>query len=199
MTAARATGFDTVPKESRAFHGEPAGLVTRTLANIVDLIVVSVLLALGYVAVAGLLFLRRGASFTFPIVTYRVAYLVGFGAWVIYMAFGWRTNGRTYGDQLLGLRVRTIDDDRVSGVRAVIRALLCGIAPLLLLWVAVSKEQRSVQDLIVGTHVVYDWGGSRQPKASDDAGRVGVDVAAPIADEPDDGHAQPLPRVDGER
>ena len=197
MTA-RATGFDTVPKEARSFHGEPAGLVTRTLANVVDLIVVAGLLAAGYLAVAGLLFLRRGASFTFPIVTYRVAYLVGFGGWVIYMAFGWRTNGRTYGDYLLGLRVRTMADDRVDGVRAVVRAVLCAIAPLLLVWCAISKQQRSVQDLIVGTHVVYDWGGSPPRSASDDAVRVGVDVAPPVADEPDDRHPEPVPRVDGE-
>lgn len=195
----RATGFDTVPKESRPFHGEPAGLVTRTLANVVDLIVVAGLLAAGYLAVAGLLFLRRGASFTFPIVTYRVAYLVGFGGWVIYMAFGWRTNGRTYGDYLLGLRVRTIRGEDVGGVRAVIRAFLCGIAPLLLVWCAISKQERSVQDLIVGTHVVYDWGGSRQRTASNDAVRVGVDVAAPVPDESNDGHAEPLPRIDRER
>jgi len=197
MTAG-ATRFDTVPKESRSFHGEPAGLVTRTLANVADLIVVAGLLAAGYLAVAGLLFLRRGASFTFPIVSYRVGYLVGFGAWVIYMAFGWRTNGRTYGDYLLGLRVRTMDDDRVSGVRAVIRALLCGIAPLLLVWCAVSKQQRSIQDLIVGTHVVYDWGGSPPDTSGDPAG-MGVHVAAPVANEPDDGHAQAPARVDRER
>jgi len=196
---ARATAFDTVPKEARSFHGEPAGLVTRTLANIVDLIVVAGLLAAGYLGVAGFLFLRRGAAFTFPIVTYRVAYLIGFGGWIIYTAFSWRTNGRTYGDHLLGLRVRTMTGDRVGGVRAVIRALLCAIAPLLLVWCAVSKQQRSVQDLIVGTHVVYDWGGTRRRSASDDALRVGVDVAPSVSDEPHHGHPEPLPRVDGER
>jgi uncharacterized RDD family membrane protein YckC len=195
----RTTRFDTVPKEARPFHGEPAGLVTRTLANVVDLVVVAGLLAAGYLAVAGVLFLRRGASFTFPIVTYRVGYLVGFFGWVIYMAFGWRTNGRTYGDYLLGLRVRTMDGGQVGGVRAVIRAVLCGMAPLLLIWVALSTQQRSVQDLIVGTHVVYDWGGSPPRRSLDDTVRVGIDVATPVTDEPDDRHAEPLPRVDGER
>jgi uncharacterized RDD family membrane protein YckC len=198
MTA-RTSGFDTTPKESRSFHGEPAGLVTRTLANIVDLIVVGVLLAVGYLAVAGLWFLRRGASFSFPIVSYRLGYVVGFAAWVVYMAFGWRTNGRTYGDYLLGLRVQTMSGGRLGGVRALIRALLCGIAPLLLVWVAISRDQRSVQDLIVGTRVVYDWGGSKPRERLDDTLGMGVDVASPIADEPHDGHAQPPPRLDRER
>jgi len=196
---APATGFDTVPKEARSFHGQPAGLVTRTIANVVDVVVVAGLLGVVYLGISGVLFLRRGASFSFPIVTYRTAYIVGFVGWVIYMAFGWRTNGRTYGDHLLGLRVRTISGDRVGGVRAVIRALLCGIAPLLLVWCAFSKQQRSVQDLVVGTHVIYDWGGSRSEAPSDDAVRVGVDVAAPVPHEPDDRDTEPVPRVDRER
>jgi uncharacterized RDD family membrane protein YckC len=197
MTA-RTTSFDTVPRESRSFHGEPAGLITRTLANIVDLIVVGVLLAAGYLAVAGVWFLRRGASFSFPIVSYRLGYVVGFAAWVVYMTFGWRTNGRTYGDSLLGLRVQTMSGDRLGSVRALLRALLCGIAPLLLVWVAISREQRSVQDLLVGTHVVYDWGGSKPNERSDDALGMGVDVAPAVANESHDGHPEPPPRVDGE-
>ena len=76
---------------------------------------------------------------------------------------------------------------------------LRAIAPLLLDRVAFSRQQRSVQDLIVGTHVVYDWGGSRPVTGSGDAVGVRVDVAATVADEPDDRHAEPLPRVDGER
>jgi len=195
----RATGFDTVPKEARPFHGAPAGLVTRTVANVVDIVVVAVLLGGLYLAISGVLFLRRGASFSFPIVTYRMAYVVGFVGWVIYMTFGWRTNGRTYGDYLLGLRVRKTNGDEVGGVRALIRAVLCAIAPLLLVWCAISKQQRSVQDFIVGTHVIYDWGGSGHPTASGDAVGMGVDVAAPISHEPDHRHAEPLPRVDRER
>jgi len=197
MTA-RATGFDTVPKEARAFHGEPAGLVTRTLANVADLVIVAVLLVGGYLGVAGVLFLRRGASFTFPIVSYRLGYVVGFSAWVVYMTFCWRTNGRSYGDHLLGLRVRTMNGTDLGGIRALIRAVLCAFAPLLLAWCALSKEQRSVQDLIVGTHVIYDWGGSRAGEPSDDAVGMGIDVAPAVANESHDGHAQPPPRVDGE-
>jgi uncharacterized RDD family membrane protein YckC len=173
--------------------------VTRTLANVVDLLVVAALLAAGYLGVAGLVFLRRGAAFSFPIVSFRVGYAVWFAAWIVYMAVGWGLNGRTYGDQLLGLRVRTIDGGEVRRVRAVLRAVLCAVAPLLLIWVAFSRQQRSVQDLIVGTHVVYDWGGSRSSARSGDAVGVRVDVAPTVADEPDHGHAEPLPRVDGER
>ena len=205
MTTSR-VAFDTVPQEARAFNGAPAGLASRTLANTVDLIVVGALLAAGYLAVSGLLFLRRGSSFSFPVVSYQTAYAVGFAAWVVYVAIGWRTNGRTYGDHLLGLRVRTIGDGPLGVPRAVIRAILCAIAPLLLVWVAFSKQQRSAQDLLVGTHVIYDWSGARldaPPDApsphppSGDAVGVRINVATTVADEPDDGHAEPLSRVDG--
>ena len=86
-----------------------------------------------------------------------------------------------------------------AGSGPLIRAALCVHLPLLLIWVAFSRQQRSVQDLIVGTHVVYDWGGSRPVTGSGDAVGVRVDVATTVADEPDDGHAEPLPRVDGQR
>src|SRR4029078_1381509 len=110
--------FDTVPAEARAFNGAPAGLVSRTLANIVDLIVVGALLAAAYLGVAGLLFLRRGSSFSFPVVSYPTAYAVGFAGWVVYMAIGWRTNGRTYGGHLLGPPGRQMRDARGGGAAA---------------------------------------------------------------------------------
>ena len=70
--------------------------------------------------------------------------------------------------------------------------------PLLLVWVAVSRHNRSVQDLVVGTSVIYDWSAVRRAASSDDAAGVAVDVAAPVANEPEHGDPEPLPRIDGE-
>jgi len=165
MTAARPVRFDTVPAEARPFHGEPAGIVTRTAANLIDLAIV-VLIVIGvYLAVAGVWFLRQGRDFRFPIVGFAQAYAAGAIALVVYFSICWATNGRTYGDRMLGLRVRTIDDLELSGLRACIRAVLCTAFPLLLAWVVVDPKNRSVQDRIVGTHVVYDWGGSRPDRS----------------------------------
>ena len=189
--------FDTVPAPARAFHGKPAGLVTRTIASGIDLVVVIVLLLGCYLGVSAFLFLRRGAAFQFPTVTYAQAYWAGFGLLVVYFAWGWATTGRTYGDRVLGLRVQRRDGGRIGGVRASIRALLCAGFPFLLVWVALDRHRRSVQDLLVGTTVVYDWGGSRATPSDDPAG-VAVDVAPSVADEADDGHAEPVARLDGE-
>jgi uncharacterized RDD family membrane protein YckC len=197
MTTTGAARFDTIPAEARAFHGQTAGVVTRIFANVIDLCVAALLVVGGYLAMSGVLFLRRGASFTFPTVSYATAYWAGFGVLVVYFAWCWATTGRTVGDRVLGLRVRMRDGGKVGGVRAVIRALLCAGFPLLLLWVAIDGKRRSVQDLIVSTRVVYDWGGS-PAGVSDDPIGVAVDVAAAVTDEADDGDAEPLARLDGE-
>ena len=191
--------FDTVPAQARPFHGEPAGIVTRTAASMIDLAIVACIVAAVYLAVSGVWFLRQGPAFSFPIVTYGQAYVAAAIALVIYLTISWSADGRTYGDRLLGLRVRTIEGRDLSGARALIRAVLCTAFPLLLAWVVVDPKNRSVQDRIVGTHVVYDWGGSRPERASDHAVRMRVHVAAAVPDEPDDRDAEALPRLDGER
>jgi uncharacterized RDD family membrane protein YckC len=189
--------FDTVPAAARPFHGRPAGLITRVLANAIDLLVVTVLVVAVYAGVCGALFLRRGASFTFPTVTYAQAYWAWFAALVVYFAWSWATTGRTYGDRVLGLRVQRRDDRAIGLWLSLIRAVLCAGFPFLLLWVALSRERRSVQDLLVGTHVVYDWGGSPAGSSDDPVG-VAVDVAPTVADEAHDGDTQSLARLDGE-
>jgi uncharacterized RDD family membrane protein YckC len=190
--------IDTVPVEARSFQGYPAGLVTRAAANVIDVAVVVLLMVVGYLGVVGVMFLRQGARFTFPIVSYRAAYVIGFALLVGYFAVSWATLGRTYGDRILGLRVQTISGGDLGGVRSTILALLCALFPLLLAWVAFSRAQRSVQDLVVGTHVVYDWGGSRRAARSGDAAGVAVDVAPPVANEPEHRDPEPLPRLDGQ-
>ena len=190
---------ETIPLEARSFQGEPAGLITRVAANVIDVATVILGLVGVYLGIAGVLFLRQGARFTFPIVTYRAAYVAGFVALVAYFTVSWAAGGRTYGDRVLGLRVQTSTGQDVGFVRAGVRAVLCTLFPLLLAWVAVSRHNRSVQDLVVGTSVVYDWSVTHRSVTSYDAAGVAVDVAASVADEPQHGDPEPLPRVDSER
>ena len=90
--------FDTVPEEARSFHGQPAGLVTRTVANVVDLIVVAALLAAGYSPSPACCFCAAAPDSRSRSSASRSGTPSGFGAWIVYMAVGWATNGRTYGD-----------------------------------------------------------------------------------------------------
>lgn len=189
-------GVHVVPAEARRFQGGPAGIVSRIAANLLDLGLGIAICAALYAGWAGLTFLRRGRSFTVPTLPWPTAIVILGLVMAVYFTLAWRGDGRTPGDRVLGLRVVTRAGGRLGIARASLRAVLAVLFPLLLLWVAVSRDRRSVQDLLVGTEVRYDWETARR---SDDAVGPGVDVAAPVADEPDEGHPEPLGGLDGER
>jgi uncharacterized RDD family membrane protein YckC len=165
----------------------------------IDVSVGAVALAGLYAGWAGLLFLRRGRDFTFPTVSWSTAILTFGLVMVVVFATSWRGEGRTPGDRVLGLRVVTTRGGRLGWIRAVVRAVLAVLFPLLLLWAAISREHRSVHDLLMGTKVIYDWQTSPLGPRSDNAVGPRVDVAPAVADEPDQGHPESLGSFDGER
>ena len=161
-----------VPTEGYPWHSAPhaapvataaqrglrrAGLVTRVLANTIDFGVVVLLLAGGYAAVAAVRFLLHPSGFTFPAPSLALVLLVG--AWVQggYFTVSWAAFGRSYGDEVLGLRVVNWRGDRLRWAGAALRAALCVPFPIGLLWVAVSGQNRSAQDVVLRTSVVYAW------------------------------------------
>jgi uncharacterized RDD family membrane protein YckC len=152
----------TVPAEARSFQGERAGIVSRVLANAIDLAILVVVLGAGYLGWSAWLFLRRGASFRFPTVTYQGTYIVGAIVLTLLFTVAWSSTGRSYGDRLLGLRVTNRRGDRLGFAAAFIRAVLCVAFPPLLFWAIVDR--RSVQDLVLRTAVIYDW--AEQPRGT---------------------------------
>ena len=150
-------GVSPVPREARPFQGRRAGLVTRLVAAVIDGVVVGLVLLGGYLGIAGLLFLARPRDFTFPDLRPIVSLTAGYVVAVAYLTVSWRVSGRSYGSLVMGLRVVS---RRGTGLRlpgALVRAVFCVTFPIGLLWVAVSRENRSVQDLLLRTSVVYDW------------------------------------------
>jgi uncharacterized RDD family membrane protein YckC len=148
---------DVVPREARPFQGQPAGVVTRTAANIVDFAVVAGVLAGGYAVWSAFRFLIRPTRFTFPTPTF-LALLACFAIILFaYFTFSWVTTGRTYGDHLLGLRVVSSRGGPLRGAVAVVRAAFCVVLPIGLFWTVVSSTNRSLQDTVVRTSVLYDW------------------------------------------
>jgi uncharacterized RDD family membrane protein YckC len=73
-----------------------------------------------------------------------------------YLAVGWAIAGRTYGARLLGLRVLSSRLELLGWMRSVLRAAVCVLWPVGLLWCGVSSSRRSVADLVVRSVVVYD-------------------------------------------
>lgn len=151
------TQISTVPGEARRYQGLPAGLVTRVGANVIDLLVLAVALVVIYGGWAAVRLLIRGSEFRFPTPTFATVYVVGSVVFTVYLAASWAATGRTYGAQVMGLRVVDRDGHRIGGFRALARSVLCVSFPIGLLWCAVNREKRSLQDLIVRTSVIYDW------------------------------------------
>jgi uncharacterized RDD family membrane protein YckC len=149
--------IDPIPKEARHFQGRRAGLISRALSAGVDIGVVAVSMAAIYVGFSAVLFLYRPSSFQLPTPSWQVTIAVGYIVLTIYLTWLWRSGGRTYGCHVMGLRVVDRKGQRLGLAAAFLRAVLCGIFPLGLLWVAISRENRSIQDLIVHTSVIYDW------------------------------------------
>ena len=140
-----------------ALQGRRAGLVTRALANILDVVVVVLLLGGGYAAVAAGKFLINPSGFRFPAPSFALVLLLGGAVTVVYFTLAWRLTGRTYGDEVLGLRVVNFRGDRMRWSGAALRALLCVVFPIGLLWVLISPQNRAVQDVLLRTSVIYDW------------------------------------------
>jgi uncharacterized RDD family membrane protein YckC len=139
-----------------SLRGVRAGFVTRVLANLVDLLVVALIVAAGYVGVAGTRFLLHPAGFTLPTTQARTLLLVGLTVQAGYFAVTWAVAAGTYGDRLLGLRVVGRRGTRLHWGRCAVRAIACTLVPIGLFWVLVSSGNRSVQDLLLRTSVIHD-------------------------------------------
>jgi RDD family len=146
-----------IPPQARPFQGARAGLVSRVLANTVDFGVVAAILAGGYAVVSAVRFLWNSRTFSFPALPFGLLLILGAGVTVVYLAGAWSVTGRTYGDHLLGLRVIGFRDRPMRVGGALVRAALYVLFPIGLFWVAVSRENRSVQDVVLRTSVIYDW------------------------------------------
>ena len=154
-------GVSPLPREARPYQGQRAGLVTRFVAAVIDGVVVGVVLLVGYAGVAAFLFMLDPRNFTFPDLDLIVSLASGFVVLVVYYTFAWWISGRTYGCLVMGLRVVGFRGENLRLIGALVRAVFCAIFPIGLLWVAVSRENRSAQDMLLRTSVIYDW----QPKA----------------------------------
>lgn len=147
-----------IPKDARGFQGRPAGIVTRLLANVVDLAVVIVLLGVGLLMVNGAMLAVRPLTFEPFVTPLPITLLVGVVLAILYLGAAWATTGRTLGNAVLGVRVvdaRT--QARLNPASALIRAATCTVFAIGLAWAVVSADGRSLHDRLVGSAVVYQW------------------------------------------
>ena len=146
-----------LPPAARAMQGRRAGVISRFLADAIDLLVVLASLVAIHFAVAGVRFLIHPRAFTWPELSVLNHATFGWILLIAYLTLGWTNTGRTLGKTVLGLRVVEADGTRLALWRAFLRALLYAALPIGLFWCVVSARNASLQDLLVRTTVLYDW------------------------------------------
>ena len=146
-----------VPREARPYQGQRAGIVTRLIAASLDALVIGAVLLSGYLGLVGLIFLLNPRSFTWPEPGVVFSLAVGFVVAFVYFTVFWTLSGRTYGYLVMGLRVLGIGGRRLRFVGAALRAAFVVIVPIGIVWIPFSRKNKSLQDVFLGTRVVYDW------------------------------------------
>jgi uncharacterized RDD family membrane protein YckC len=154
----------TLPSDALAFQGERAGFVSRAVAAGIDVLLVF-LTVLGTIAVLWMLsFIIDPTSPSSPVVdqgdrlpSVGVMVLYGYVLNWAYWTVCWATTGRTVGNLIMGLRVVNYRGRHPRWIGAALRSAFCTTFPFGLLWVIVSGANRSVQDVVLRTSVIYDW------------------------------------------
>ncbi len=141
-------------------EARPAGIVSRGSAAVIDLAVVGVILGALYFGLVLFVLMLQPSAFSFPSVGAVFSTALAFGISVIYLAGAWAVSGRTVGAVTMGLRVVGRHSTRVAPAVALLRAVACVVFPAGLLWVAVDRRRRSLQDIVFGSRVVYSMRGA---------------------------------------
>jgi uncharacterized RDD family membrane protein YckC len=144
------TSFDPVPGEERA-----AGIVTRGLAAVIDLVVVLLIMSALYAGLILVKLVYSPANFSLPALNVVFSTLVTFVVAVVYLTGCWAVSGCTVGAVMMGLRVVGRRSHRLRPLVASLRAVSCVVFPIGLVWVAIDRRRRSLQDIVFGSRVVY--------------------------------------------
>jgi uncharacterized RDD family membrane protein YckC len=132
-------------------------VVTRLAAAVLDAVVVVAILLCGYGMAAMLAFMVDPLRFSVPQLSWVLNLSAALALAVVYLAAGWSAGGRTCGMSIMGLRVVGPGGRRLRLGGATARALACVVFPVGLLWSAANARNRSVQDVLLRTEVIYDW------------------------------------------
>ncbi|RIQ24458.1 RDD family protein [Jiangella rhizosphaerae] len=130
--------------------------MSRCAAALVDAAVVAAASALTGFVLSGIRYTVDGPPFSLPPVP---GWAIGVGHSVLvllYLTVSWTLVGCTPGQLVLGLRVVTADGRPPGPWRALVRALVCVVLPIGVLWLLFSRRTLAVQDLVARTVLVYD-------------------------------------------
>jgi uncharacterized RDD family membrane protein YckC len=144
------TSSESVPDGERA-----AGIITRGLAAVIDLLVVLLIMSALYGGLVLVRLVYSPAGFSLPSLNAVFSTLVTFLVAVLYLTGCWTVSGSTAGAVTMGLRVVGRRSQRVRMPVGLLRAIACVLFPIGLLWVVIDPQRRSLQDIVFRTRVVY--------------------------------------------
>jgi uncharacterized RDD family membrane protein YckC len=145
-----------IPLRARSFQGLRAGFVSRALTSVIDAGVVAALVA-GIVVGWSLLRSLGESSFELSLPGAWGAFTLGEVLLWAYLWIAWSTTGRSIGKQVMGLRVVNSRGELMRPGAALLRAVLCVLFPVGLLWCLFSRNNHSLADVVLRTSVIYDW------------------------------------------
>jgi uncharacterized RDD family membrane protein YckC len=132
-----------------------AGIITRGLAAVIDLLVVLLIMSALYGGLVLVRLIYSPADFTLPSLNAVFSTVMTFAVAVLYLTGCWRVSGSTAGAVTMGLRVVGRRSQRVGLPVAFLRAVGCVVFPIGLLWAVVDRKRRSLHDIVFRTRVVY--------------------------------------------
>jgi uncharacterized RDD family membrane protein YckC len=132
-----------------------AGIITRGLAAVIDLVVVLLIMGVLYGGLVLVRLVYSPTAFSLPSLNAVFSTVVTFGVAVVYLTGCWTVSGSTAGAVTMGLRVVGRRSPRVSLVAGLLRAICCVLFPIGLLWAVVDRQRRSLQDIVFRTRVIY--------------------------------------------
>lgn len=131
-----------------------AGAVSRSIAYVLDALIVSLLFTGGAV-IAGMIASFIGSRTQHLAHAAAAAYLLILPALLaVYCALFWALAGRTPGMAVLGLRVIPTRDRPLSWLAALVRAVVLAYFPLGAAWALVDGRHQAIHDKLARTVVV---------------------------------------------
>lgn len=132
-----------------------AGIITRGLAAVIDLVVVLLIMSVLYGGLVLARLVYSPTAFSLPSLNAVFSTVMTFAVAVLYLTGCWTVSGSTAGAVTMGLRVVGRGAQRVSLLVGLLRAISCVVFPIGLLWVVIDRRRRSLQDIVFRTRVIY--------------------------------------------
>ena len=158
----------------RTMQGQYSGFISRAIAYIIDVILISVVILMTYWLTSQLLqyFVHIQVGACVPIEGFDliritchastwVLNIFAIGFTPIYFLFFWILTGQTIGQSLSGVRVVRLNGRRMtflSGIRRLLGYLACLLSlGIGFLWVLIDDRRQGWHDKFAGTCVIYAW------------------------------------------